>query len=104
MPKPNWTRHFPDEFGLPNAQSCRSQKVGISKCKSRADRSKPVGLLVFSSVGMLRHGFGLWSVFVPPSSLGPVGICIVPGTISRGALVAVTGYPQNGAPGPGEAF
>ena len=22
--------------------------------------------------------FGLWSVFVPPSSLGPVGICIVP--------------------------
>ena len=27
-------------------QKCRSQKVGIIKCKSRADRSKPVGLLV----------------------------------------------------------
>ena len=37
-------RHFPDEIGRPNAPSCRSQKVGIIKCKSRADRSKPVGL------------------------------------------------------------
>ena len=46
LPTRIWTRHFPDEFGLPNTPSCRSQKVGISKCKSRADRSKPVGLLV----------------------------------------------------------
>jgi hypothetical protein len=45
---------FPGEIGGPNAPSCRSQKVGIIKfksraCKSRADRSKPVGLLVFPS-------------------------------------------------------
>jgi len=39
-------RHFPDEVVLPNPPKCRSQKVGIIKCKSRADRSKPVGLLV----------------------------------------------------------
>ena len=39
-------RHFPDELVLPNTPSCRSQKVGIIKCKSRADRSKPVRLLV----------------------------------------------------------
>ena len=32
------------------------------------------------------HFFGLWSVYVPPSSLGPVGQSIVPGTISRGSL------------------
>ena len=41
-----WIRHFPDEIERPNTPSCRSQKVGIIKCKSRADGSKPVGLLV----------------------------------------------------------
>ena len=42
----SWMWHFPGEIGRPNAPKCRSQKVGILKCKSRADRSKPVGLLV----------------------------------------------------------
>ena len=61
MPKLNWTRHFPDTMGRSNAPSCRSQKVGISKCKSRADRSKPVGLLVrppaaFSAMAARRFG------------------------------------------------
>ena len=45
----SWMWHFPGEIGRPNAPKCRSQKVGILKCKSRADRSKPVGLLVFPS-------------------------------------------------------
>ena len=46
LPTRVWTRHFPDEMGLPNPPKCRSQKVRIIKCKPRADRSKPVGLLV----------------------------------------------------------
>jgi len=33
-------------MGQSNPPKCRSQKVRIIKCKSRADRSKPVGLLV----------------------------------------------------------
>ena len=36
----------PSRTRLEPPQKCRSQKVGIIKCKSRADRSKPVGLLV----------------------------------------------------------
>ena len=53
---------------------------------------------------MSARDFGLWSVFVPPSSLGPVGFRINRGLYRGGALVAVTGYPRNGAPGPGEAI
>ena len=41
-----WIRHFPAEIERPNPQKCSSQKVGLSKCKSRAGWSKSVGLLV----------------------------------------------------------
>jgi len=45
--------------------------------------------------------FRLWSVCVPPSSLGPVGICIVPGTISRGSLGFRDRLPAERGPGTG---
>ena len=48
--------------------------------------------------------FGLWSVYFPPSSLGPAGFRINRGLYRGGVLVSMTGYPGNGAPGPGEAF
>ena len=43
--------------------------------------------------------FGLWSVYVPPSSLGPVGQSIVPGTISRGSLGCRDRLPAERDPG-----
>ena len=45
--------------------------------------------------------FGLWSVYFPPSSLGPVGLSIVPGTISRGSLGFRDRLPAERGPGTG---
>ena len=45
--------------------------------------------------------FGLRSVYVPPSSLGPVGLSIVPGTISRGSLGFRGRLPAERGPGTG---
>ena len=45
--------------------------------------------------------FGLWSVYVPPSPLGPVGQSIVPGTISRGSLGCRDRLPAERGPGTG---
>ena len=55
--------------------------------------------IVFGTVCLLF--FGLWSVYVPPSPLGPVGQSIVPGTISRGSLGCRDRLPAERGPGTG---
>ena len=53
---------------------------------------------------LFKGNFGLWSVYVPPSSLGPVGSGfrgIVPGTISRGSLGFLDRLPAERGPGTG---
>ena len=62
-------RHFPDEIGRLRTPSCRSQKVGIIKCKSRADRSKPVGLLVRPRITAV----GTLDLIIGPGPDFPVG-------------------------------
>ena len=93
-------RHFLDEHRRPNPPSCRSQKVGIIKCKSRADRSKPVGLLVRPPATCSRLAFGLWSVRFPPVLVRTGRRLPVQALGERRVLVSVTGYPRRG-PGTG---
>ena len=62
--------------------------------------AKPVVLVVVVQEGVVAD-FGLWSVYIPPSSLGPVGFRIVPGTMTRGSLGFRDRLPAERGPGTG---